>query len=164
MEVRSESSGDAIRAVLMTSIWEACRLAAGLNRRPSHCLSQTTIMTTTGEATSSNINEQETRRESILHAAEVRSSIQETRDLKTLARIHESKQHFRRLLDPGIARPNNTENAELAIKVNDDTITVEGGIESCGRLWRLCRVIFSRSPTTRSSRASSSPTLRSRSA
>ena len=32
-------------------------------------------------------------------------------DVKQLARLHEIKQSFRRLVDPGIMRPNNKENA-----------------------------------------------------
>lgn len=44
-------------------------------------------------------------------------------ELKRLAREHDIKQSFRRLLDPGIMRPNNREHAFEALKVNRQATT-----------------------------------------
>lgn len=56
-----------------------------------------------------------------LSAAEHRANQEAIIDAKRLARIHEEKQTFRRLIDPGIMRPNNRENAYTAINVQSCT-------------------------------------------
>lgn len=62
-------------------------------------------------------------RAELARAAEQRTdSVQresKAEELKRLAREHDIKQSFRRLLDPGIMRPNNREHAFEALKVNN---------------------------------------------
>lgn len=57
-------------------------------------------------------------REEILSAAEQRARQEPpAMNIQQLARIQETKQQFRRLIDPGIMRPNNKESALVALKV-----------------------------------------------
>ncbi|THH06791.1 hypothetical protein EW145_g3841 [Phellinidium pouzarii] len=55
-------------------------------------------------------------REDILSAAEQRAHREATIDIKQLARINELKRSFRRLIDPGIMRPNKKEDALASLK------------------------------------------------
>ncbi|KAI5124812.1 hypothetical protein M0805_005443 [Coniferiporia weirii] len=55
-------------------------------------------------------------RAELLSAAEQRARHDATVDVKYLARIHELKQSFRRLIDPGIVRPNNKEDTVSSLK------------------------------------------------
>ena len=62
-------------------------------------------------------NDHEQLREGALLAAERRAHEAPSMNVKQLAHIHDLKQNFRRLIDPGIMRPNNKETALLALKV-----------------------------------------------
>ena len=105
------------------------------------------------------------RRQSLLRAVETRAQQNAiTENVKTLAQVHETKQNFRRLLDPGIVRPNNKESAELAIKVNTSAIPVLLYFaETRYRHWKHCLPISSASLKIQSSEVSSLQTMQSRS-
>ena len=58
-------------------------------------------------------------------AAERRTDAQQetkAEELKRLAHEHDVKQTFRRLIDPGIMRPNNRDHALEAMKVNNPNV------------------------------------------
>ncbi|KAH8118558.1 hypothetical protein DFH11DRAFT_1874689 [Phellopilus nigrolimitatus] len=66
---------------------------------------------------SSPIETHKTLREELLSAAEHRAQQEgSSENIKYLAHIHEVKQAFRRLIDPGIMRPNNRETAVTSLK------------------------------------------------
>ena len=71
-------------------------------------------------------NDHEQLREGALLAAERRAHEAPSMNVKQLAHIHDLKQNFRRLIDPGIMRPNNKETALLALKViqNDCQLSI----------------------------------------
>lgn len=71
--------------------------------------------------TAATSDELDTMRAQRLSAVQHRIDEEAAVDVKQLARIHEIKQSFRRLIDPGIMRPNNKENAYMAINVVLDT-------------------------------------------
>ncbi|OCB89542.1 hypothetical protein A7U60_g3234 [Sanghuangporus baumii] len=56
------------------------------------------------------------QREEMLRAAEHRVQEHPAPDIRQLQHIHDLKQQFRRLIEPGIMRHNNNENALLALK------------------------------------------------
>ncbi|KAL5487641.1 hypothetical protein ACEPAI_5749 [Sanghuangporus weigelae] len=55
------------------------------------------------------------QREEMLRAAELRVQEHPAPSIRQLQHIHDLKQQFRRLIEPGIMRPNNHENALLAL-------------------------------------------------
>lgn len=75
---------------------------------------------TSPTVTASTSDNLDTMRAERLSAAEHRADQDAIIDAKQLARTREMKQSFRRLIDPGIMRSNNKENAYTAIKVELD--------------------------------------------